>query len=82
MVAIPLSSTLLNKLNTVIVPKGHKVPSLSKDIHPLQNALFDRNIEVPITEVHGTKYLRISAQAYNHIGEYTQLADELQELFS
>ncbi len=56
------------------------VPTLYGD--PLQDALFEHNIEVPIHPwPHQPKrVLRVSAQLYNEIGDYKKLADALEEL--
>ena len=52
----------------------------SNRIHPLQQALWAQNFEVPIIETaHGT-LMRISAQAYNYLDEYRTLGRALQLL--
>ena len=49
---------------------------------PLHNKLLDEySIQVPIFpwELHGTRYIRISSQLYNHEDEYVYLAKSLSE---
>jgi selenocysteine lyase/cysteine desulfurase len=47
----------------------------------VQNLLFHRyNIEVPIKEVQGELYVRISAHIYNELEEYEKLGDAILEL--
>lgn len=46
----------------------------------VQNALFQRRIEVPVKVLSGNLYVRISAHIYNHIEEYEMLRDAVLEL--
>eukprot|EP00439_Symbiodinium_sp_Y106_P031667 s5183_g3.t2 len=50
------------------------------DAEAVQNALFQRRIEVPVKVLSGNLYVRISAHIYNHIEEYEILRDAVLEL--
>jgi len=53
------------------------------DLDPLHDALFgEHRIEVPVLTcpAHPGRLLRISAQAYNAIGDYERLAAALREM--
>ncbi|CAE7029039.1 unnamed protein product [Symbiodinium sp. CCMP2592] len=50
------------------------------DAEAVQNALFQRRIEVPVKVLSGNLYARISAHIYNHIEEYETLRDAVLEL--
>ena len=80
MAAIPLPQDLANfPLHKLNHPSPSSSASASR-IHPLQQALWTLDYEVPIIETaHGT-LLRISAQAYNSLDEYQALAHTLIEL--
>ena len=52
------------------------------DLDPLHDALFhDHRIEVPVLTcpAHPGRLLRISAQAYNSLGDYERLAAALRD---
>lgn len=46
----------------------------------VQNALFQRQIEVPVKVLSGRLYVRISAQIYNYFEEYEVLRDAILDL--
>ncbi|CAE7461073.1 dcakd [Symbiodinium pilosum] len=50
------------------------------DAEAVQNALFQRKIEVPVKVLSEQLYVRISAHIYNHIEEYETLRDAVLEL--
>jgi isopenicillin-N epimerase len=65
------------------LPEPKAVSAL--DLDPLHDALFrDHRIEVPVLTcpAHPGRLLRISAQAYNAIGDYERLAAALGTLTS
>jgi isopenicillin-N epimerase len=77
----PAPDDMLGSMAAVPLPEGKPyVPTLYGD--PLQDALFEHNIEVPIHPwPHQPKrVLRVSAQLYNEIGDYEKLADALEVL--
>jgi len=77
----PAPDDMLGSMAAVPLAEGKPyVPTLYGD--PLQDALFEHNIEVPIHPwPHQPKrVLRVSAQLYNEIGDYEKLADALEEL--
>merc|ERR1711933_60473 len=48
----------------------------------VQNALFKRNVEVPVKVLSGRLYVRISAHIYNELADYEVLRDAVLELAS
>lgn len=77
----PAPDEMLGSMAAVPLPDGAaNTPSL--DIDPLQDALFERGIEVPIMPwPHPPKRtLRVSAQLYNAIEDYEKLANALRDL--
>ena len=80
MAAIPLPKKLAQFPLSQIEQPSQASSASSNRIHPLQQALWAQNYEVPIIETaHGT-LMRISAQAYNHLDEYRSLGRALQLL--
>ncbi|MGA8808049.1 MAG: aminotransferase class V-fold PLP-dependent enzyme [Thermoanaerobaculia bacterium] len=80
-IAHPAPDEMLGSMAGMPLPEGKPyVPTLYGD--PLQDALFEHNIEVPIHPwPHQPKrVLRVSAQLYNEIGDYEKLADALDAL--
>jgi len=80
-IAPPAPDEMLGSMAAVPLAEGKPyVPTLYGD--PLQDALFEHNIEVPIHPwPHQPKrVLRVSAQLYNEIEDYEKLADALEEL--
>lgn len=51
-----------------------------EEAEAVQNALYTRNIEVPVKALSGKLYVRISAHIYNHLEEYEILRDAILEL--
>ncbi|MGH9418941.1 MAG: aminotransferase class V-fold PLP-dependent enzyme, partial [Thermoanaerobaculia bacterium] len=78
----PAPDEMLGSMAAVPLPDGaaYVPPSLYGD--PLQDALFERGIEVPVMPwPHQPKRtLRVSAQLYNAIEDYEKLANALREL--
>jgi isopenicillin-N epimerase len=62
------------------VPLPTQAGSSFEEAFALQQALlYQDQIEIPILEVRGQLYARISAQVYNEIGDIEQLADALKQ---
>jgi isopenicillin-N epimerase len=77
----PAPDEMLGSMAAVPLPDGPPyVPTLFGD--PLQDALFERQIEVPIVPwpSQPKRVLRVSAQLYNTIEDYETLARSLVEL--
>jgi isopenicillin-N epimerase len=79
----PAPDNMLGSMAAVPLPDGTaaEAPSLYGD--PLQDALLEQyGIEVPVVPwpQPPKRILRVSAQLYNHAGEYERLATALQEL--
>jgi isopenicillin-N epimerase len=73
---------MLGSLASVRVPDVRPGEATSWDHDPLQRALFERHrIEVPVFAwpAPPTRLLRISAQLYNTLADYTRLAHALTE---
>lgn len=78
----PVPDTMVSALASVEIPTDEEVGPMSLDGDPFHNYLLDEySIQVPVMpwRHHGTKYIRISAQLYNHIDEYRYLADALTD---
>ena len=78
----PVPDSMVSALASVEVPTEEEVGPMSLDGDPFHNYLLDEySIQVPVMpwRHHGTKYIRISAQLYNHIDEYRYLADALTD---
>lgn len=78
----PAPREMLAAMAAVILPP---VPEIRPGRDPWESTLFDRyQIEVPVIPwpAPPRRLLRISAQAYNHLEQYRQLADRLGELVS
>jgi isopenicillin-N epimerase len=77
---------MIGSLAAVPLPDGPPAPPASPlYCDPLQDELLDRfGIEVPVIPwPHPPKrILRVSAQAYNRVEQYRQLADALKEILS
>lgn len=78
----PVPDTMVSALASVEVPTDEEVGPMSLEGDPFHNYLLDEySIQVPVMpwRHHDTKYIRISAQLYNHIDEYRYLADALTD---
>jgi isopenicillin-N epimerase len=74
---------MLGSMAAVCLPDKPQAAGETSDLHPLGRELLDRfGIEVPVMcwPAPPRVLLRISAQAYNHPGQYENLADALQTL--
>lgn len=72
--------SMLGSMATIPLPDGPPAPEGRTDL--LQQRLFEHHrIEVPIAHwpVPGKRWVRISAQAYNELGDYERLAEALAE---
>ena len=82
----PCPDSMIGSLAAVPPPDGSPAPPASPlYCDPLQDELLDRyRIEVPVIPwPHPPKrILRVSAQAYNRVEQYHQLADALKEILS
>jgi isopenicillin-N epimerase len=80
----PCPESMIGALAVVALPDGlpRKLSNWERD--PLQDALFERGIEVPIIAWPrpGKRWARISAQLYNAREQYVRLADELRVLLA
>ena len=73
---------MICSMAAVELPTDEEVGPMSLDGDPFHNQLLDDySIQVPVMpwRHHGTKYIRISAQLYNHIDEYEYLAKALKD---
>ena len=78
----PFPDSMVSALASIEVPTKGEVGAVSLDGDPFHNHLLDKyNIQVPVMpwQHHGVRYLRISAQLYNHIDQYRYLAKAVSE---
>ena len=78
----PVPDSMICAMASVEFPTDEEVGPMSLDGDPFHNQLLDDySVQVPVMpwRHHDTKYIRISAQLYNHIGEYEYLADALKD---
>ena len=78
----PVPDSMICSMAAVELPTDEEVGPMSLDGDPFHNQLLDDySIQVPVMpwRHHGTKYIRISAQLYNHIDEYEYLAEALKD---
>jgi isopenicillin-N epimerase len=79
----PAPEQMLGSLASLILPDGDPVPPASAlYADPLQLTLLERHgIEVPVPPwpAPPRRLVRISAQLYNHVGDYERLAAALRE---
>ncbi len=78
----PVPESMVSSMAAVEMPGNDEVGAMSFEGDPFHNLLLDRyGIQVPVFpwKHHGKRYIRISAQLYNDIGEYEFLAEVLKE---
>lgn len=77
----PLDGTLLGSMATVRLPASLQPCADGPTAEATQAALLERaQIEVPIFDFAGVRYVRISAHVYNEANDYERLADALLRL--
>ncbi|MEC7695250.1 MAG: aminotransferase, partial [Candidatus Thermoplasmatota archaeon] len=79
----PIPETMVAAIASVEIPSEEEIGPLSMEGDPFHHLLMEKyGIQVPVFpwKHHGTRYIRISAQLYNHIDEYVFLADALSEI--
>jgi isopenicillin-N epimerase len=78
----PIPDSMVSALAAVEMPEDGEVGAMSLEGDPFHNFLLDEySIQVPVMpwRHHGVRYIRISAQLYNHVDEYRYLAEALSE---
>ncbi len=78
----PFPDSMVSALAAIEMPPDGEVGAISLEGDPFHNRLLDEyGIQVPVFpwRHHGIRYLRISAQLYNHADEYRYLAKALAE---
>ena len=88
-VPLPCPDSMIGAMASLSVPAVPRFAAPSAmsalELDPLHDALFrDYQIEVPVLTcpAHPGRLLRISAQAYNSLGDYEKLATALRDLTS
>ncbi len=77
----PLDGSWLGSMATLRLPEPLQIRVGGPPAEAVQAELLRRaNIELPILDFAGVRYLRISAHVYNEVAEYEQLADAVLEL--
>lgn len=81
-VAAPCPASMVGALAAVPLPDGRDAPPPPLFLDPLQEALFERGIEVPIVPFPRApkRLVRVSAQVYNTPAQYARLANLLVDL--
>jgi isopenicillin-N epimerase len=82
-IELPCPDSMIASLAAIPLPDASDETFTAPGFHPLQMALLkDYGIEVPVSAwpCPRSQLLRISAQLYNHMGQYEQLANALQQL--
>jgi isopenicillin-N epimerase len=86
-IPLPCPDSMIGAMASLPVPRLSRFGAPSAvsalELDPLYDALFrDHQIEVPVLTcpAHPGRLLRISAQAYNSLGDYQKLATALREL--
>jgi isopenicillin-N epimerase len=77
----PFPDSMVSALASVEITTGGEVGPMSLEGDPYHNLLLDEyGIQVPVMpwRHHGVRYIRISAQLYNHEDEYRYLAEVLR----
>ncbi|MDP6220919.1 MAG: aminotransferase class V-fold PLP-dependent enzyme [Candidatus Thalassarchaeaceae archaeon] len=78
----PFPDSMVSALAAIEMPADGEVGAIGLEGDPFHNHLLDKyGIQVPVFpwRHHDVRYLRISAQLYNHIDEYRYLAHALKE---
>jgi len=79
----PLDGSLLGSMATVRLPPSLQPRAGGPTAEATQAALLERaQIEVPIFDFAGVRYVRVSCHVYNEADEYERLADALLQLGS
>ena len=76
----PFPDSMVSALASVEIDTGKEVGPMSLEGDPFHNLLLDEHgIQIPVMpwRHHGIRYIRISAQLYNHPDEYRYLAEAL-----
>ena len=80
--APPVPDSMVSSIAAVEMPDVGEVGPMNFEGDPFHNSLLDDyGIQVPVFPWmhHGTRYIRVSAQLYNHSDEYIFLAQALKE---
>lgn len=80
--ALAFPSEMIGTMAAVELPIRSSGEASYVNAEAVQNALFQRNIEVPVKVLSGKLHVRISAHIYNHIEEYEILRDAVLDLKS
>ena len=78
----PVPESMVSSIAAVEMPGEGEVGAMSLEGDPYHNFLLDEyGIQVPVFPWlhHGKRYIRISAQLYNHVDEYKFLARALRD---
>ena len=80
---IPDSNDWYGSMIAISLPPDSSQKALPNAVHPLQQTLWDQHqIEVPVTECHGHRYLRVSCHLYNTRAEIDALCEAVKQYLS
>ena len=77
----PVPDSMVSSIASIEIPSEGDIGPMEFEGDPFHNLLYDKyRIQVPVFPWvhHKTRYIRISAQMYNHIDEYHFLAEALK----
>ncbi|UQA61630.1 aminotransferase class V-fold PLP-dependent enzyme [Polyangium aurulentum] len=79
---LPAPESMIGALATIPLPEGDVRQASPFHLDPLQDALFERGIEVPVIPwpAPPKRHVRVSAQIYNDRADYERLAAALRAL--
>ena len=77
----PLDGSMLGSMATIRVPDSLQPGADGRTAEAFQAVLLDRfGVEIPVWDLEGVRYTRISCHVYNEAADYEVLADALAEL--
>ena len=77
----PIDGTMIGSMATIPLPRILEAHPKRSTIEELNARLYNEHgVEVPVMELDGTWFVRISAQVYNELEDYHRLADAIDVL--
>ena len=77
----PLDGSMLGFMATIRLPPSLQPAHDTRSPEAFQAELLERfAVEIPVWELNGVRYTRISCHVYNEVADYERLADALTRL--